>query len=166
MKKQAADFKSCLQSMPDLLVSCRGVNGEDNALAVGYAGNCSFDPPMVMVGIVPSRYSYHMVKETGVFVVNLVPESLREQYAYLGSHSGRDENKLEKLGLKIGDGEKVNAPLLLDCPVNIECSVVDSIKTGSHEMFIGKVEYVHANEELLDADGNIDYAKINLLKFR
>ncbi len=166
MKKQVANFTSCLQPMPDLLVSCRGTNGENNALAVAYAGNCSFDPPMVMVGIVPSRYSYPMVKETGVFVVNLVPQALKEQYGYLGSHSGRDENKLEKLGLKIGDGEKVNAPLLLDCPVNIECSVVDSIKTGSHEMFIGKIECVHANEELLDADGNIDYSKIDLLKFR
>jgi len=138
----------------------------NNALAVEYAGNCSYDPPMVMVGIVPTRYSYPMIKETGVFVVNLVTEELREKYAYLGSHSRRDEDKLEKLGIKIGEGVKINAPILLDCPVNIECKVVDSIKTGSHEMFIGKIEYMHANEDLLDEKGNIDFSKINLLKFR
>ncbi|MCY6483019.1 flavin reductase family protein [Clostridium aestuarii] len=166
MEKKAAEFKSCLKPAPDVLISCRDKEGKNNALAVEYACNCSFDPPMVMVGIVPSRYSYHMIKETGVFVVNLVPEELREQYAYLGSRSGRDEDKLAKLGMNVGDGTKVNAPLLLDCPVNIECTIVDSIKTGSHEMFVGKVEYVHANEDIVDEKGNVDYSKIDLLKFR
>ncbi|MFA9397690.1 MAG: flavin reductase family protein [Clostridiaceae bacterium] len=166
MEKKSGDFKSCLNPMPDILVSCRGLNGENNALAVGYAGNCSYDPPMVMVGIVPTRHSYKMIKESGVFVVNLVPESFREEYAYLGSHSGKDENKLEKLNIKLGEGVKVNAPILLDCPVNIECKIVDSIMTGSHEMFIGKIEYVHANSDLVLDNVSIDYNKINLLKFR
>ncbi|WP_079492935.1 flavin reductase family protein [Maledivibacter halophilus] len=165
-KVEVKDFKSCLKPMPDILVSCKGENGEVNALAVGYAGNCSYDPPMVMVGIVPSRYSYHMIKETGEFVVNLVPESLREKYGYLGSKSRRDEDKLVKVDVSYKEGLKVKAPILLDCPVNIECTVVDSIMTGSHEMFIGKVEYIHADENLLDDNGNIDYSKINLLKFR
>lgn len=166
MEKTLGNFKSCLKPMPDILVSCRDKDGKNNALAVGYACNCSYDPPMVMVGIVPSRYSYHIIKETGVFVVNLVPEHLREQYGYLGSHSGRDENKLEKLKLNLGEGKKINAPLLLDCPVNIECTVVNSIKTGSHEMFVGKIEYVHADSDLVNENGDIDYSKINLLKFR
>ncbi|EOD00006.1 flavin reductase family protein [Caldisalinibacter kiritimatiensis] len=165
-KAEAKNFRSCLKPMPDILVSCRNNKGEVNALAVGYAGNCSYDPPMVMVGIVPSRYSYHMIKETGEFVVNLVPESLREKYAYLGSTSRRDEDKLVKAGMNYKEGVKVKAPILLDCPVNIECKVVDSIMTGSHEMFIGKVEYIHADEDLLDDNGNIDYSKIDLLKFR
>lgn len=162
MKKKVTEFKSCLKAMPNILVSCRNKKGEDNALAVAYACNCSYDPPMVMVGIVPSRHSYHMVKETGVFVVNLVPEELKKEYMYLGSHSGRDEDKLKALGMKKGEGVKVNAPLLLDCPVNIECSVVDSIKTGSHEMFVGKIECVHAKDELILEGGSIDYAKINI----
>lgn len=44
-------------------------------------------------GIVPSRYSHHMVKETGCFVVNLVGKDLKQQFDYIGSHSGRDEDK-------------------------------------------------------------------------
>jgi flavin reductase (DIM6/NTAB) family NADH-FMN oxidoreductase RutF len=54
-EKKQAKLKSCLQPTPKVLVSCRGINGEDNVLAVAYCGNCSYDPPMVMVGIVPSR---------------------------------------------------------------------------------------------------------------
>lgn len=100
---------------------------------------------MVMVGIVPSRYSYHLIKETGLFVVNLVAEQNEDDFNYLGSHSGRDENKLEKINSKVINGEKVDAPVLVDFPVTIECQVVDSIKTGSYEMFVGKVVYIHAD---------------------
>src|SRR5690554_1784474 len=127
------------------------------------AGNCSYDPPMVMVGIVPERYSYHMIKETGVFVVNLAAQKNKKAFTYLGSHNGRDENKLQNLGLSVADGLKVDAPVLLDFPVNIECKVVGSIKTGSHEMFIGKVLYVHADGELLDDNGEVEYARIKFL---
>ena len=163
MDKKEANKKSCLQPTPKVLVSCRGKDGKNNALAVAYCGNCSYDPPMVMVGIVPSRYSYHMIKETGCFVVNLVPKSFKEVFDYLGSHSGRDEDKLAKAKVSLGEGVKVNAPLLSDCPVNIECKVVDSIVTGSHEMFIGRVEFVHVDPEYFNEKGNIEFTKVDLL---
>ncbi|MDD3168489.1 MAG: flavin reductase family protein [Eubacteriales bacterium] len=162
LKKQA-NMKSCLQPMPKVLVSCRGLDGENNVLAVGYCSNCSFNPPMVMVGIVPSRYSYKMIKESGAFVVNLVEKEYKEVFDYLGSHSKRDGDKLEDMNVKLTEGIRVNAPLLKDCPVNIECTVVDSIVTGSHEMFVGKIEYVHAASELVGDDGNIDFSKISFL---
>jgi len=164
VNKKSAAFGSVLNPKTPLLVSCRGKDGSNNALVVVYCCNCSYDPPMIMVGIVPSRYSYGIVKETGVFVANLVPESMRDAFNYLGSHSGRDEDKLAKLGLNIGEGIKVKAPILLDCPVSIECTVVDSIRTGSHEMFVGRIEYVHANESLVDAEGKIDWSAIAFLR--
>jgi flavin reductase (DIM6/NTAB) family NADH-FMN oxidoreductase RutF len=163
VKKSVANMRACLQPTPKVLVSCRGADGKNNALAVAYCCNCSFDPPMVMVGIVPSRHSYRMVKESGCFVVNLVSANLKETFEYLGSHSGRDEDKLAKMNVRIGNGVKVNAPILLDCPVDIECSVVDSIVTGSHEMFVGKVEMVHADEELISSEGKIDFSKVRFL---
>ncbi len=163
MNKRQANMKSCLQPAPKVLVSCRGVNGENNVLAVAYCCNCSYDPPMVMVGIVPSRYSYNMIKESGCFVVNLVDKEYKETFDYLGSHSKRDEDKLAKMKIKLSDGLKVNAPILDDCPVNIECKVVDAIVTGSHEMFVAKIEYVHANSGLVDNQGNIDFSLIKFL---
>ncbi|MFA9379699.1 MAG: flavin reductase family protein [Acetanaerobacterium sp.] len=161
--KKQANQKSSIQPSPKVIVSCRGLNGENNALVVGYCGNCSYAPPMVMVGIVPTRYSYKMIKESGCFVVNLAEKSYQETFDYLGSHSKRDEDKLAKMNVRLAEGVKVNAPILPDCPVNIECTVVDSIVTGSHEMFIGKIEYVHADERFTDDEGNIDYSKIELI---
>lgn len=163
MEKVEANMKSCLRPMPMALVSCRGTDGKNNALAVGYCGNCSYAPPMVMVGIVPSRYSYHIIKETKCFVVNLAGKEQKEMFDYLGSHSGRDEDKLAKCGAVVAEAEKVNAPILADCPVNIECTVVDSIMTGSHEMFIGKVEAVHCDASYRKENGDIDFSRIPLL---
>jgi flavin reductase (DIM6/NTAB) family NADH-FMN oxidoreductase RutF len=93
-EKKPAAFGSVLNPKTPLLVSCRSKDGKDNTLVVVYCCNCSYDPPMIMVGIVPSRHSHGIVKETGVFVANLVPESMRDAFTYLGSHSGRDEDKL------------------------------------------------------------------------
>lgn len=162
MKKEA-QAKSALQPTPKVLVSCRGANGEEDALAVAYCGNCSYAPPMVMVGIVPSRYSYHMIKETGCFVVNIPEKGYEEAFGYLGSVSRRDADKLREKKIATAEADVVNAPILTDCRINIECTVVDSIMTGSHEMFIGKVEKVHADEELLDEEGRIVTSRLKLL---
>ncbi|MBR1780462.1 MAG: flavin reductase family protein [Oscillospiraceae bacterium] len=163
MKKLAANTVLCMQPVPQTIVSCRDRNGRNNALVVGFAANASLDPVMVMVGIVPSRFSHHMVKETGCFVINLPRKSFRKEYNYLGSRSGRDEDKFAALDLKWEDAKYVNAPILTDCPVSIECSVVDSVMPGTHELVIGKVEAVHVDEEYLDANGTILWDKMDLM---
>lgn len=163
MKKNAA-LKGALQPAPKVIVTVRDKAGRDNALVVGYCGNCSYDPPMIMVGIVPSRFSYHMIKENGAFVAHLVSNEQTALYECCGRQSGYDGDKLKKLGAKMKDGEKVNAAILEECPVAIECTVVNSIMTGSHEMFVGKVECVHAEEGLVGDDGKIDFSKLELMQ--
>ena len=163
MKKLAKNMVLCLQPVPQTIVSCRDKEGRINALVVGFTANVSLDPVMVMVGIVPTRFSHHMVKETGCFVINLPKKSFKKEYGYLGSKSGQDGDKFEALGLKWEDAEYVNAPILTDCPVSIECSVVGSMTPGTHELFVGKVEAVHVDEEYLDANGNILWDKMDLM---
>ena len=163
MKKLAKNMVLCMQPIPQTIVSCRDKDGNNNALVVGFTANVSLDPVLVMVGIVPTRHSHHMVKETGSFVINLPLKSFKKEYSYLGSQSGRDGDKFAALGLNWEDAKYVNAPILSDCPVSIECSVVDSITPGTHELFIGKVEAVHVDEEYLDGNGNILWNKMDLM---
>ncbi|MCT4542977.1 MAG: flavin reductase family protein [Vallitalea sp.] len=163
MEKKQVIAKSSIQPLPNVLVSCRGKDGKDNALAVGYCTNCSYDPPMVMVGIVPSRHSYQMIKDTKCFVVNLATKDFKKEFNYLGSVSGKDEDKLAKMNIKTANGSKVNAPILVDCPVNIECTVVDSIMTGSHEMFVGKIENIQIDESVNIKNGKLDLSNFELL---
>lgn len=104
-----------------------------------------------------------MVKETGSFVINLPKKSFKKEYDYLGSRSGRDGDKFAALDIKWEDAEYVNAPIFIDCPVNIECSVIESTQPGTHELFIGKVEKVHVDEEYVDEKGNIMWDKMDLM---
>jgi flavin reductase (DIM6/NTAB) family NADH-FMN oxidoreductase RutF len=152
-----------LQPVPQTIVSCRDKEGRNNALVVGFTANVSLDPVMVMVGIVPTRFSHHMVKETGCFVINLPKKGFKKEYDYLGSHSGRDGDKFAALNLKWEDATYVNAPILTDCPVNIECSVIESTMPGTHELFIAKVEKVHVEEGYADKNGNILWDKLDLM---
>lgn len=162
MKVEANKVNS-IPIKPNLVVTVRDKLGNDNALVVAYCGNCSYDPPMIMVGIVPSRYSYHMIKENGCFVAHFLDKSQTALYECCGSKSGRDSDKLKDYKIKLVDGLRVNAAVIPSCPVAIECTVVDSIMTGSHEMFIGRVEYVHADKENLKENGQIDLSKLNLI---
>ncbi|MGM0500416.1 MAG: flavin reductase family protein, partial [Bacillota bacterium] len=109
------------------------------------------------------RYSYQMIKDTGVFVVNLVSTENKREFWYLGNNSGRDTDKFKELDLNYEDASKIDAPILTDFPVNIECEVVDSIKPGSHEMFAGKIVNIQADEEYVNQDFEIDFKKIELI---
>lgn len=146
---------------PNLLVSCRGKDGKNNALAVGFACNVSANPPMVMIGIVPEHYSYELIKESGEFVINIPTKGFEQAYYYLGTKSGRDEDKFAALNLKWTEGSKVKAPLLDDCPISAECKVIKLIETGGdHDFFLGSIEAVHCDEAWLDENGNLDFNKL------
>lgn len=163
MKKSVDQKMLCVQPLPQTIVSCRDKDGNNNALVVGFVANVSLDPAMVMIGIMPTRYSHHIVKENGCFVINFPQKSFQKEYAYLGSKSGRDGDKFAALGLSWEDAKYVDAPVLTDCPVSIECSVVESTMPGTHELFIGKVEAVNVDEEYIGADGSIQWAAMDLM---
>lgn len=131
---------------------------------MGFACNVSANPPMVMIGIVPEHYSYELIKESGEFVINIPTKGFEQAYYYLGTKSGRDEDKFAALNLKWTEGSKVKAPLLDDCPISTECKVIRLIETGGdHDFFLGSVEAVHCDESWLDENGNLDFTKITAM---
>lgn len=163
MKKEVTNKACAINPTPNLVISCQDREGRKNALVVAFAGNASLEPPMVMAGVMPERFSHHMIKETGVFVINIPARGFEREYNYLGSKSGKDGDKFEVLQLKWEKGTAVDAPLLTDCPVNIECKVAASVQPGTHDLFIATVEAVHCEEKYLDENGNIKWGDIPLL---
>ena len=162
MKKEANTFPA-IWPVPKTIVSVRDMDGRNSALVVGFAANIGIDPPMVMVAIDPARFSYHMIKENPCFVINFPGKNFHKEYDYLGFQSNWDEDKFAALNLKTEEASHVNAAILSDCPVSVECSVVESYLPGSHELFVGKVEAIHCDEEYLDENGNILWDKLELL---
>ncbi len=150
MGKQSWKPGNMLYPLPVVLVSAADKNGEKNLFTVAWAGTVCSDPPMVSISVRPERYSYHMIEETGEFVINLTTEKLAYATDYCGVRSGRNIDKFKELGLTAAPADIVKAPLLMESPVNIECTVKEIKKLGTHDMFIAQVVAVHADEEFMD----------------
>ena len=106
-----------------------------------------------------------VLKETGEFVINLTTKDLAFATDYCGVKSGKKEDKFEAMNLTKEKAKFVNAPLIKESPVNIECEVTQIIPCGSHDMFLAKVLCVHADEQYMDETGRFDLSKANPLVY-
>lgn len=142
-----------LYPLPAVLVSVADREGRSNLFTVAWTGTVCSDPPMVSISVRPERYSYHMIEETGEFVVNLTTEKLAYATDYCGVRSGRDVDKWEKTKLTQVSGEHVRAPMVAESPVNLECVVTQKLELGTHHMFLAKVVAVHVDDRYMDKSG-------------
>lgn len=161
MAKQDWRPGNMLYPLPAVLVSTADRAGKQNLFTVGWTGTICSDPAMVSISVRPQRYSYHMIEETGEFVINLTTKALTYAADYCGVKSGRDENKWESVHLTPVEGKKVKAPYILESPVNIECKVTQKIPLGTHDMFLAQVVMVHVSEEFLDEKGKFHLERAN-----
>ena len=161
MGKQSWKPGNMLYPLPAVLVSCQGKDGEPNLITIAWAGTICSDPAMVSISVRPERYSYHMLKETGEFVINLTTEELLRATDYCGVVSGRDVNKWEKMNLTPLASKVVSVPAVAESPINIECKVTEIKELGTHHMFLAKVVAVQADEKYLDEKGkfHLEYSK-------
>lgn len=150
-----------LYPLPAVMVSVASKAGEKNILTVSWAGTICSDPPMVSISVRPSRHSYHMIEETGEFVINLTTKDLAFATDYCGVVSGRDVDKFEKLGLTPLKGKVVRAPLIEECPVNIECRVKQKIELGTHHMFLADVVAVTVDDKYINEKDSFDLQAAN-----
>ena len=142
-----------LYPLPAVMVSVADREGRTNIITVAWAGTICTNPPMVSISVRPSRYSHHMILETGGFVINLTTRALVRATDYCGVRSGRDVDKWKEAGLTPMRSDAVDAPCIAECPVNIECRVVRTEQLGSHDMFIAEVAAVHVDDRYMDGKG-------------
>ena len=156
MSKQSWKPGNMLYPLPVVMLSAADKEGRDDIITVAWAGTVCTNPPMVSISIRPERYSYHMIRETGEFVINLTTEELAFATDYCGVKSGRDVDKFKETGLTREKAEKVKAPMIAEAPVSIECKVKEIRELGSHHMFIAQVAAVHADEKYMDEKNRFD----------
>jgi flavin reductase (DIM6/NTAB) family NADH-FMN oxidoreductase RutF len=116
------------------------VSGEkDNIITLAMCHVFSFKPPYLGVGIAPRRYSHGLFKASKDFAVNIPDGKMLRAVGICGSKSGRKVDKFTAAGLTKEKAEKVSAPLIAECPVNIECRKVTELEAGDHTWFIGEI---------------------------
>ena len=165
MAKQSWKPGNMLYPVPAVLVSCRDKAGNDNVLTVAWAGTICSDPAMLSISVRKERHSYPMIKETGEFVVNLTTKDLLQATDYCGVKSGRDEDKFAAMKLTKGEAEKVNVPIIMESPVNIECRVKQVLELGTHDMFVAEVVNVQISDEYMDETGAFHLNDAELLAY-
>lgn len=155
-----------LYPLPAVMVSTADLRGNANILTVAWTGTVCSDPAMLYISVRPERYSYHMLKETGEFAVNLTTEKLAYATDWCGVKSGRDVDKWKELNLTMGKAEELTyAPVILESPVNIECKVIEIKELGSHHMFLAEVAAVQVDERYLKKNGKFELNSTGLLAY-
>ncbi|PRR77392.1 Flavoredoxin [Clostridium liquoris] len=152
-----------LNPVPVALITSKSKEGKPNIFTVGWIGTACTKPPMITVAIRPERLSYEYIKDTREFVVNLPQKSLVKKVDYCGVRSGKVIDKISKCNFTLEKAEVVNAPIIKECPVALECKLKEIIPLGSHHLFLAEVVTIQVEEELIDKAGKIHLEKANLI---
>jgi flavin reductase (DIM6/NTAB) family NADH-FMN oxidoreductase RutF len=160
MMKEVLEPYTALLPCPVVLVSVVGKTGRPNIITLAWTANLCSEPPIVGISVRPSRFSYHLLREVPEFVVNIPTVGLREQVDWCGAHSGRGYDKFRATDLTSTPSSQVRPPRIEECPLNLECRVLQMVPLGSHDLFLGQVLTIHSDPIFRDEAGKLDMAKL------
>ena len=164
MSKISWKPSTLLSPVPVVLVSCGAVE-KPNAITVAWTGIVNSHPAMTYVSIRPERHSHKLISESGEFVINLVSRDMVRKTDQCGVFSGAHCDKFKKFNLSAEKAFNLNAPVIKESPVALECKVEKVISLGSHDMFLAKIVSVNIEEDLIRDDGKLDLGKAKLVAY-
>ena len=136
--------------LPAVLVGCGNSPDNWNLITIGWVGTICTNPAMCYISVRPERHSYPLIVKNKEFTINLTTEDMAHSTDWCGVKSGAEYNKFRETGLTPVKGEMVNAPIIEQSPLAIECNVVEIKKLGSHNMIIAEVVNIQADEKFID----------------
>lgn len=157
-----------LNPVPAVMVSCCGTDPDSrpNIITVAWAGTVCSEPPMVSISVRKSRHSHSLITKSGEFAINLVNESLAKACDYCGVKSGRDVDKYSQCKLDTIAIDKLQyAPGIAQSPLILGCKVKSVTELGSHDMIIGEIVTVMADNSLFDKDDRLCLDKAGLIAY-
>jgi flavin reductase (DIM6/NTAB) family NADH-FMN oxidoreductase RutF len=148
---------------PALLVGSN-VDGKANFMAVGGGGVACAEPPMIAVPIRHHQYTLRGIYQNLTFSINIPSVDQVKETDYCGIVSGAKVDKVKACKFNIFYGALETAPLIEQCPLNLECRVVHILNLGIHAFVIGEVKESHISEDCL-TDGKPDVNKMKPMIF-
>ena len=148
------------------MVSCGSNEKEFNIITIAWTGTINSVPPMCYVSIRKDRHSHAIIKRNMEFVINYPTKDLIEAVDFCGRRSGKDYDKFKEMNITPLKGEKINAPIIVESPINIECKVAEIKELGSHDMFLAEVVNIQLNENYIDlSNGTINMQHQDLIAY-
>ena len=159
MSKLQLPPNTTLYPVPVVLISC-GLGERTNIFTVNRISSCNAEPPMICISVRPGRASHALIEEEREFVVNIPWPEMELVSDFVGSTTLKETKKWLETGLTPVQAARVKAPLLAECPVNMECQVIEQLHLPSHSLFIAEVVVLHADPAVLNSRGEVDFAKV------
>lgn len=154
--------KSFLYPMPVLIIATYNENGTANAMNAAWG--CIADTDKIAIYIESSHKTMKNILSRKAFTVNVADTDHVVSADYVGVVSGNDDvNKFEKSGFSAVKSEFVDAPLIKELPMALECKLISyDIET---ELMIGEIVNVCADEKILNEKGKIDPFKLRPITY-
>ena len=163
MKKDLG-IQQAVFPMPVLMVAAYDENGKVNAMNVAWGQIAGSDKIYLCIG--KGKKTLSNILASGAFTVSLADKAHMKEADFLGIASGNKmDDKFERTGLTAVKSGKVNAPVIEEFPVVMECEFLEELDTGNIHGVVGRIVNVMADEEALDAEGKLDVTKLSLLMF-
>lgn len=131
-----------------------------NWLLVAHVGIIGHD--RILISCSKQHYTNQFIKESGKISVNLVDEALLSKADYVGCVSGSKEDKSGVFKYELGEA---GAPIILESPLVMECSIVDNYETDTFDNFILKIDNTYAEEAVIGGDGKLNYEELKPVLF-
>lgn len=157
MEKNKLGPEPLIMPMPALVVGAN-VNEKPNFMIASWCGIAAFKPPAVTVAMNKARYTLRGIRENGTFSVNVPSCGIIKKTDYCGIYSGRKKDKSQIF--KTFYGELKTAPLIEECPINLECKVLHCLDMKTHLLIIGEIIETYVSKGCL-TDGKVDPRKVD-----
>jgi flavin reductase (DIM6/NTAB) family NADH-FMN oxidoreductase RutF len=145
--------------MPVVLVGTQ-VSGKVNFMTVGWCSRANANPPMIVCGIGNYHYTPKGIAETKIFSVNIPSSDLMEKTDYCGMVSGEKVDKSSFFDVFYGSLK--TAPMIRECPVSLECRLVQTVSLPTNTLFIGEIVGAYVDGNVIK-DERLDYVEIDPL---
>lgn len=162
MAKKNIKKELIMAPMPVLIIGTYDENGVPNAMNAAWGTQCDTDAVTIFLS---KHKTTENLKLKKAFTVAFATKETLKESDYFGIESGKGINKIEKAGFHTRKAEFVDAPVIEEYPVTIECEVAELADDGGDYRLVGKVVNVVAEESVLDTKGRVDLGKLNLISF-
>ena len=151
--------KNCLYPMLTTLVGAN-VNGRPNYITIAHVGIMDFGS--ISLGLDKAHYTNGGIKENGTFSVNIPSVGMVKETDYCGLVSGKRVDKAELF--ENFYGKLGTAPMIRECPINMECRLIQTVDFPRHDIFVGEIVETYCDEQCL-TDGVVDLSKVRPILF-
>ena len=161
--KKSLKLRAVVSPTPAIIAAVYDENGKADACTLAFYTPTSHKPPCLTIAInaTAKRKTLKSILRSGAFTIGYPSIEQAAEADWIGMASGYDHDKIAEVGWTTTKAEKVDAPVINELKLTVECKVVNTVDIGSHTQITGEVVNIQADESIIDERGKYDLAKLN-----